>query len=73
VVTDIKNNTVELRALMSAKNSSELWELRCHVREYLLKFISENYTDHLPKTRAEINDSIDKNIGRHLESNIAKQ
>ena len=73
VVTDIKNNTVELRALMSAKNSSELWELRCHVREYLLKFISENYPDHLPKTRAEINDSIDKNIGRHLESNIAKQ
>jgi small-conductance mechanosensitive channel len=73
VVTDIKSNTVELRALMSAQNSSQLWELRCHIREHLLGYISENFPDQLPKTRAEINDSIDKNIGRHLERNISKQ
>ncbi|RYZ96005.1 MAG: mechanosensitive ion channel [Sphingobacteriaceae bacterium] len=50
-VTDIKETVMELRALMSARNSSEAFDLRCYVRENLLKFIKENQESGLPKTR----------------------
>lgn len=52
--TDLKERTVELRALMSARNSGDAFDLRCYVRENLLKFINENYQEHLPKLRAEV-------------------
>ncbi len=53
-VTDATENTVQLRALMSAPDSGRAWDLRCHVRERLLAFLQERYPEHLPKTRAEI-------------------
>jgi small-conductance mechanosensitive channel len=54
-VTDIREHTVELRALMSACDSSCAWDLRCEVIEKLLGFIQKNYPSVLPKTRAELN------------------
>lgn len=56
-VIDATERTVELRALMSAANSSDAWELRCHVRERLLAFLQNNYPQCLPKMRAEIHES----------------
>lgn len=53
-VTKATDKTVELRALMSAANSSDLWELRCLVRERLIDFIRINYPDGLPKVRMEV-------------------
>lgn len=53
-VTDVKENVVELRALMSARNSSEAFDLRCYVRENLLSFIKVNAEAGLPKTRVTI-------------------
>lgn len=53
-VTDTKETTIEIRALMSARNSGEAFDLRCYVRENLIKFIEANYPDSLPRTRAEI-------------------
>lgn len=53
-VTDAKEKTMELRALMSAANSSQAFDLRCYVRENLVTFIQKNYPDSLPKTRAVI-------------------
>jgi len=50
-VTDSKETTMELRILVSAKNSSKAFELRCYVRENLIKYIQENYSDTLPKIR----------------------
>ncbi len=50
-VTDMKERTVELRALMSAINSSIVWDLRCEVREKLLDFLQKNYPLALPHTR----------------------
>jgi len=50
-VTDIKETVVELRALVSARNSGEAFDLRCEVREQLLKFIKANAENGLPKTR----------------------
>ncbi len=52
-VTDSKERTLELRALMSAHNSGIAWDLRCHVREKLVSFIQLNYPEALPKTRSE--------------------
>ncbi|WP_276496584.1 mechanosensitive ion channel family protein [Pontibacter litorisediminis] len=52
-VTDSKERTLELRALMSAQNSGIAWDLRCLVREKLIDFIQRNYPEALPKTRSE--------------------
>ena len=53
-VTDSKSDYVEIRALMSAKDSSTAWELRVHVREKLIEFLQKNYPESLPKTRIQI-------------------
>ncbi len=53
-VTDVKEHTMELRALMSAANSSQAFDLRCFVRENLVTFIQQNYPESLPKTRATL-------------------
>ncbi len=53
-VTDAKEYTLELRALMSAKDSPKAWDLRCLVREKLVAFVQENYPQCLPKFRTEL-------------------
>jgi small-conductance mechanosensitive channel len=55
-VTDIKESCMELRALVSAENSTALWELRCEIREKLIKFIVRNYPECLAKTRSLTTD-----------------
>jgi small-conductance mechanosensitive channel len=58
-VTAITDSSMELRALMSAKDSATLWELRCEMREKLVDFIVKNYSDYLPtqrQTRIEVVD-----------------
>ena len=52
-VTDAKEKTLELRALVSARDSGTAFDLRCDIREKLVDFIQKNYPDSLPKTRAE--------------------
>ena len=53
-VTDTTENTVQVRALMSARNSGDIFELRCFVRENLIKFINDNYGGSLPAKRIVI-------------------
>jgi len=53
-VTNTTDKTVELRALMSAADSSSAWNLRCHVREKLIDFLRRNYPDAMPRFRAEL-------------------
>ena len=55
-VTDAKEHTVELRALVSARNSSQAFDLRCYIRENLLKYISANMPQSLPQTRYQRNE-----------------
>ena len=52
-VTDNKDNNIEVRFLMSARNSSQAFDLRCYVREGMLAYIRENHPESLPKTRLE--------------------
>jgi len=53
-VTDAKEHTMELRALVSADNASALFDLRCDTREGLLRFLQERHPGHLPRMRAEV-------------------
>ena len=53
-VTDSTETTMTLRSLMSAKNASDAWDLRCHVREKLIEFLQKNYPGCLPRVRAEV-------------------
>ncbi len=50
-VTDAKENMIEIRALVSARNSSDAWDLRVYVREHLIGFLQKNYPECLPVTR----------------------
>ena len=51
-VTDAKERTVELRAVVSAINSDHTFTLRCDVREHLVDFVQRNFPEALPRTRA---------------------
>jgi len=53
-VTNATEKTIELRALISAENSSDAWELRCLVREKLLGYLQQNYPQSLPQIRVEL-------------------
>ena len=53
-VTDAKERSIEIRALMSAKDSGIAWDLRVFVREKLIEFLQKNFPESLPKTRVFI-------------------
>lgn len=53
-VTATTEKCIELRVLVSARNSSDAWNLRCDIREKLIEYIRKNYPESLPVTRAEI-------------------
>ncbi len=52
-VTNMTEKTIEMRALVSAASSPELWDLRCFVREKLIDFLQKQYPDCLPRVRIE--------------------
>jgi small-conductance mechanosensitive channel len=52
-VTNSTEKTMELRALMSAKNAPRAWDLRCEVREKLIVWLQRNYPSSLPRFRVE--------------------
>ena len=48
-VTDMTADTMELRALVSARSAGQTWDLRCEVREKLLEFLqSEAHRETTP-------------------------
>lgn len=51
MVTDLKQEVMELRAIVSAFSSGRAFDLRCDVREKLMARIREVYPDGLPKKR----------------------
>ena len=50
-VTNATEQTVELRALVSAADSGEAWELRVYVREKLLAYLQREHPGALPRAR----------------------
>jgi small-conductance mechanosensitive channel len=61
-VTNVTDKGVELRALASAADASQTWDLRCYVREQLVEFIKERFPETLPQTRINL-DRIPKTQG----------
>jgi len=53
-VTDVKERTIEVRALMSARDAGTAFDLRCEVREQLIAFLQQRYPESLPRVRASI-------------------
>ncbi|MGU3392198.1 mechanosensitive ion channel family protein [Sphingomonas sp. M1A8_2b] len=50
-VTDVKTDCIELRGLMTAKDAAIAFDLRCDVREALLKYIREEMPEAIPRNR----------------------
>jgi small-conductance mechanosensitive channel len=50
-VTDLKEGTMELRGLMSARSAGQTFELRCEVREKLIDFLQKEHPEALPRSR----------------------
>lgn len=56
LITDADDKTIEVRATMSAKNSSDAFDLECYIREKLVTFINEKYPLSLPSARIKNNN-----------------
>ena len=67
-VTDLQQATVQLRALMDARNSSDAWDLRCLVREKLIDFIQKNYPGSLPRYRGDLQTNFGNTSLEHASS-----
>ncbi len=52
-VTDLPEGKVELRALVSARNPGQAWDLRCEVREKLIAFLRDGGAADAPQHPAE--------------------
>jgi small-conductance mechanosensitive channel len=70
-VTDTPGNMVQLRALVSARDSGTAWDLRCEVREKLIAFLQQDYPGALPRQRAEITGDAFPDFARR-DRNIAR-
>lgn len=53
-VTDTSEQTIQVRLLVSARNSGDAFDLRCLVRERMIDFLSREHPYALPRVRAEI-------------------
>ncbi len=53
-VVETHPRTMELRALVSARNASQSWDLRCEVREKVLAFIRDQMPEAFPRERTFI-------------------
>ena len=52
-VTDADRRTMQLRILVSSRNSGLNFDLRCRVREGLIDFLQRNYPQHLSRLRVD--------------------
>ena len=65
-VTETDKHTIEVRLLVSARNSGELFDLRCAVREGMLAFINAHLPEALPRMRNEVTDGDARDATRHV-------
>ncbi len=51
-VTDTKEGSIELRAIMSANSAGQTFDLRCEVREQMIGFLQREHPEALPHSRS---------------------
>lgn len=61
-VTEIAEHAMQVRALMSVRNSSDSWDLGCLVRERLVDWLRREHPECLPRMRGVLTD-VDPAIG----------
>lgn len=52
-VTDLKEHTMEIRCLVSSRNSGDNFDLRCIVREQMIAYIRDHYPEAFPRVRLD--------------------
>jgi small-conductance mechanosensitive channel len=55
-VTETDRNVMQVRLLVSARNSGDLFDLRCAVREGLVAFLQARHPQALPRLRVDFED-----------------
>jgi small-conductance mechanosensitive channel len=53
-VTDSTESTMQVRAIMSARNSADAYDLECEIREKLIAYIQKHYPGCLPRNRIHV-------------------
>ncbi|MEH6656371.1 mechanosensitive ion channel family protein [Leeuwenhoekiella marinoflava] len=73
-VVDATENSIELRALCSAKDASTTWDLHCSLREKLIKFIcSLENGKHLSKSRIQFENKLVADIDSEQSKKTKKR
>ncbi len=53
-VFEAGERSMQLRVLVTARDSGKAWDLRCFVREGLIAYVAREYPQYLPTLRAEV-------------------
>lgn len=53
-VTETDQTTQQVRLLVSARNSGDLFDLRCVVRERMIEYLNRQYPESLPRLRMDL-------------------
>lgn len=53
-VVEATDKAIQLRALMDAPDAGTAWDLRCYIREGLIKYLQTHCPDNLPKLRTDV-------------------
>jgi small-conductance mechanosensitive channel len=67
-VSDARDHTIEVRALVSASSAPAAWDLRCEVREKLIAFLQAEHPEALPRTRAQLSRNTRASAGKDDDS-----
>jgi hypothetical protein len=69
LVTDVTERTIQVRALISAKNAGDQWDLRCEVREKMVAWLRDHEEGvYLPRTRFEANADDQEDVAPAAEA-----
>jgi small-conductance mechanosensitive channel len=61
-ITDATGGLVRARVLVSAADSSRLWDLRCLIRERLVAWLQQEHPAALPRTRTELQTALSRRL-----------
>lgn len=62
-VTGVGPSTMQIRALMSSRDSSTSWNLQCDVREKLVAYLRDEHPEALPRLRLDHVPVVDDEVG----------
>lgn len=67
-VVETGPETITIRALMTARTSPRVWDLRCEVREKMLEWLRAEHPASLPRMRGELRLASDGGAGGQSSS-----